>query len=124
MNTPSSSGLILSRCAFRCQRFTGVGSKRGGAWSRRNRKKESLGVNNRKTHLGLRTDVFFIIASSLTHAHLLAARAGHLASGVLEAAVLGLQLLHATLVALGILAIVVDGIFVRIMLEPRPPART
>ena len=34
------------------------------------------------------------------------------------------QLLHATLVALGILAIVVDGIFVRIMLEPRPPART
>jgi hypothetical protein len=45
--------------------------------------------------------------------------AGHLASGVLEAAVLGLQLLHAALVALGVLAKVFDGVFVSIMLELR-----
>jgi len=45
--------------------------------------------------------------------------AGHLASGVLEAAVLGLQLLHAALVELGVLAKVFDGVFVSIMLELR-----
>src|SRR6516225_1880441 len=35
-----------------------------------------------------------------------------------------LQLLHAALVALGVLAKIVDGIFVSIMLQPRPPAGT